>query len=179
MCALGSRSYTATRCQGARACGRGVIPLAGRSPFVRVPLPVPLTPARTSGPPSILTGAVRARTSVPLAAGQQLAGADRFQRGETRAIFMRFMLSLLVLSLLAAAHLGRWHGCGCAPVKLISRMCRYPDALAPQLRAHLLGVDHQVRAGLPFTSLICAEGRVLAGSTSSRLLVAARLSVCR
>ncbi len=69
--------------------------------------------------------------SVPLAAGQHIAGADRVPRGKTWAIFMLRALLTLVLSLLAAAHLNRWHGCGCSPVKLLSRTCTHPGALAP------------------------------------------------
>ncbi len=99
-------TFTSPTCtQRARADRLDVIPFGGRSPSVRVPLPVPSTPARTSRLPSTTTCSACARTSSPLAAGQQGAGADTRERGGTLAIFMWLVLLLVVLALLAAAQL--------------------------------------------------------------------------
>ncbi len=49
----------------------------------------------------------RARTSASSPAGEQIAGADRLQRGGTWPIFMRIVRSLRAQTFLAAAHLKR------------------------------------------------------------------------
>ncbi len=79
-------------------------------------LPGPAVPRRrgTTRSASCLRALATGAVPVPVSwysirspAGEQIAGADRFQRGETWPIFMAGVLAMLVLNLLAAAHLKR------------------------------------------------------------------------
>jgi hypothetical protein len=94
-------------CWRARARGRGVTLVAGRRPLVPVPLPVSGTRARTVPASAITSGFPRARTRVPAAAGQHVAGADRGLRGQKAPGRVRAGAKD-ILVVWAAAHLGRY-----------------------------------------------------------------------
>ena len=71
-----------TGAAGARARGLGISPFVNRSRSVPVPLRVPSTRARTARAYSVAAYTTRVRDTGQGSAGQQIAGADRFQRGE-------------------------------------------------------------------------------------------------
>ncbi len=97
---------------------------------------------------------------------------------------MLHVLSSLVLSLLAAAQLGRWHGAATAPRSSLKRCAYLLHALAPLLRAPGRSFLHNGRVGLTLTFDLGTDGAralwrgVLLFARRSRLVVC-RLRVAR
>ncbi len=136
-------------------------------------LPGPAVPRRRGTTRSasclraLATGAVPVPASwysIRSPAGEQIAGADRFQRGETWPIFMAGVLAMLVLNLLAAAHLKR--SPLLAPDRTVGSCVAHGRTLAMSGAARVRVLERSAQSALPVPASRALPPRVLLGSAS-------------